>query len=41
MCIRDSAFGALGEGHIRCSAAASNENIRKAIERIKAFMYTL
>ena len=33
-----NAFGALGEGHIRCSAASSNENILKAIERIQAFV---
>ena len=36
-----TAFGALGEGHIRCSAASSNEQIQKAIDRIKAFMDTL
>lgn len=36
-----SAFGTLGEGHIRCSAASSNENIQKALERIRAFMDTL
>ena len=28
------AFGELGEGFFRCSYAASNENIRKAVERI-------
>ena len=33
-----TAFGARGEGHIRCSAAASNDEIRSAIDRIKAFM---
>jgi len=33
-----NAFGALGEGHIRCSAASSNENIQTAIDRIKAFV---
>ena len=33
-----TAFGALGEGHIRCSAASSNENIRKALDRIKSFL---
>jgi len=33
-----NAFGALGEGHIRCSAASSNDNILKAIERIQAFV---
>ena len=36
-----TAFGALGEGHIRCSAASSNEQIQKAIDRIKAFLDTL
>jgi len=36
-----TAFGKLGEGHIRCSAASSNENIQKAIDRVKAFMDTL
>lgn len=36
-----NAFGALGEGHIRCSAAASNENIQTAIERIKRFVDSL
>jgi aminotransferase len=36
-----TAFGKLGEGHIRCSAASSNENIQKALDRIKAFMDTL
>ena len=36
-----TAFGALGEGHIRCSAASSNENIQKAIDRIKEFLDTI
>ena len=36
-----TAFGHSGEGHIRCSAASSNENIQKAIDRVKAFMDTL
>ena len=36
-----TAFGSLGEGHIRCSAASSNENIQKALDRIKAFMDTI
>ena len=36
-----TAFGARGEGHIRCSAAASNEEIKSAIERVKAFVDTL
>ena len=32
------AFGALGDGFIRCSYAASVENIQKAVERIAAFV---
>ena len=32
------AFGALGEGHIRCSCAASNANIAEALDRIGEFM---
>ncbi|MBQ8506416.1 MAG: aminotransferase class I/II-fold pyridoxal phosphate-dependent enzyme [Clostridia bacterium] len=36
-----TAFGKLGEGHIRCSAASSNDNIQTAIDRIKAFLDTL
>ena len=36
-----NAFGTLGEGHIRCSAASSNENILTAIDRIKAFTQAL
>ena len=36
-----TAFGARGEGHIRCSAAASNDDIRSAIDRVKEFMDTL
>ena len=31
-------FGALGDGFIRCSYAASVENIQKAVERIAAFV---
>lgn len=33
-----TAFGTRGEGHIRCSAAASNDEIIRAIDRVKAFM---
>lgn len=33
-----SAFGAGGEGHIRCAYAASMENIEKALERMYRFM---
>lgn len=32
------AFGARGEGHIRCSCAASNANIAEALDRIGEFM---
>ena len=32
------AFGELGAGHIRCSYAASNENILEAVRRIGRFM---
>ena len=31
------AFGALGEGHIRCSCASSNANIAEAVRRIGEF----
>ena len=33
-----SAFGAGGEGHVRCAYAASIENIEKALERMHRFM---
>ncbi len=33
-----SAFGAGGEGHVRCAYAASMENIEKALERMYRFM---
>ena len=36
-----TAFGALGEGHIRCSAASSNDNIARALERIGEFVAKL
>jgi len=36
-----TAFGSLGEGHIRCSAASSNENIQTAITRMQAFVDSL
>ena len=35
------AFGALGDGFFRCSYAASNENIRRAVERIGEFVATM
>ena len=31
-------FGILGEGYIRLSYANSEENIEKALERVKAFL---
>ena len=36
-----NAFGELGEGHIRCSYAASNENILEAVRRIGEFVAKL
>jgi aminotransferase len=33
-----SAFGACGEGFIRCSYAASMENIREALTRMGRFV---
>ena len=35
------AFGSLGEGHIRCSCAASNQNIAEAVKRIGEFVRSL
>ena len=37
-CVPGSAFGAGGEGFIRCSYAASAENIIEALKRIRAFV---
>ncbi|MEZ4861019.1 MAG: aminotransferase class I/II-fold pyridoxal phosphate-dependent enzyme [Caldilineaceae bacterium] len=36
--IPGSAFGAGGEGHVRCAYAASMENIERALERMYRFM---
>ena len=36
-----SAFGACGEGHIRCSYAYSIDSIREALSRLRAFVETL
>jgi aminotransferase len=33
-----TAFGASGEGHVRCCYAVSNEKIREAMERMSAFV---
>ena len=37
-CVPGTAFGASGEGHIRCSYATSLENLNIALERIRAFV---
>ncbi len=36
-----NAFGTLGEGHVRCSYAASNENIKEALRRISRYVESL
>ena len=33
-----SAFGASGEGHIRCSYAYSINDLEKALDRLEAFL---
>ena len=33
--IAGTSFGAVGEGHIRLSSAASDEQLQEAVERIK------
>jgi aminotransferase len=35
--IPGSAFGAGGEGHVRCAYASSMENIERALERMYRF----
>lgn len=40
-CVPGTAFGASGEGHIRCSYATSIENLGKALDRIEAFVMSL
>ncbi|MBE5759854.1 MAG: aminotransferase class I/II-fold pyridoxal phosphate-dependent enzyme [Clostridiales bacterium] len=37
-CVDGSAFGSVGEGFIRCSYAASVENITEALKRIREFL---
>ena len=32
------AFGATGEGHVRCSFATGMKDVEKAVERMKRFM---
>jgi len=40
-CVPGTAFGACGEGHIRCSYATSIENLTEALKRIRAFISEL
>ena len=40
-CVPGTAFGASGEGHIRCSYATSLEKLNEALKRIEAFVHTL
>ena len=40
-CVPGTAFGASGEGHIRCSYATSLENLTEALGRIRAFVGSL
>ncbi|MGN0997116.1 MAG: aminotransferase class I/II-fold pyridoxal phosphate-dependent enzyme [Candidatus Ventricola sp.] len=40
-CVPGTAFGACGEGHIRCSYATSIENLNEALRRIRAFVREL
>lgn len=40
-CVPGTAFGASGEGHIRCSYATSIENLGEALGRIRAFVQSL
>ena len=40
-CVPGTAFGASGEGHIRCSYATSLENLTEALKRIRIFVESL
>ncbi len=40
-CVPGTAFGASGEGHIRCSYATSLENLTEALRRIRKFVTEL
>ena len=40
-CVPGTAFGASGEGHIRCSYATSIDNLSEALKRIRAFVTAL
>ncbi|MBP3655673.1 MAG: aminotransferase class I/II-fold pyridoxal phosphate-dependent enzyme [Clostridia bacterium] len=37
-CVPGTAFGASGEGHIRCSYATSLQNLNEALKRIRSFV---
>ena len=37
-CVPGTAFGASGEGHIRCSYATSIEKLNEALRRIREFV---
>ena len=40
-CVPGTAFGAYGEGHVRCSYATSIEKLNEALGRIRAFVESL
>jgi aminotransferase len=40
-CVPGTAFGACGEGHIRCTYATGMESLKKAMERMGAFVTRL
>ena len=40
-CVPGTAFGASGEGHIRCSYATSIDKLSIALERMEAFVKSL
>jgi aminotransferase len=40
-CVPGTAFGACGEGHIRCTYATGMESLKKAMERMSAFVTRL
>ena len=40
-CVPGTAFGACGEGHIRCSYATSLDNLKEALVRIGDFVASL
>ena len=40
-CVPGTAFGACGEGHIRCSYATALDKLNTALERMQAFLSSL